>query len=52
MNARGTVESKEKSAIDLPPWTWPQPWRDLYEERAAIIQHDGKVEKGEVAPVI
>jgi len=27
--------------IDRPPWTWPEPWHSLFEERAAIMQHDG-----------
>lgn len=26
---------------------WPQPWRDLYEERAAIMEFDGGLSREE-----
>lgn len=27
--------------IDQPPWMWLEPWKSLFEERAAIMQFDG-----------
>lgn len=27
--------------------TWPEPWKHLYEERAAIIEHDAGLPKAD-----
>lgn len=33
--------------IDSDPNRWPEPWRSLWAERAAIMEHDGKLPRKE-----